>query len=138
MVPKDFLSEQEIDLLVYVLSSCEKALTFCNAEQGMFSQEYFPDYEIPVIEHTPWAQPPICVPKAIESTVQQMLEEQKAAGKYEYSMASYQSMIFTVMKKAGLRMVHNVQELNKVTIRDAVMILNLETQTKPTKWLQMV
>ena len=121
MVPKDFLSQREIDLLVYVLSSCEKALAFCDAERGTFSREYFPDYEIPVIEHTPWVQPPIRVPKAIEATVRQMLEEQKAAGKYEYSTASYRSMIFTVLKKAGLRIVHDVQELNKVTICDAAL-----------------
>ena len=82
MVPKDFLSERELDLLVYVLSSSEKALAFCDAERGTFSREYFPDYEIPVIEHTPWVQPPIRVPKAIEATVRQMLEEQNAAGKY--------------------------------------------------------
>ena len=52
MVPKDFLSEREVDLLVYVLRTCDKALAFCDAERGTFSREYFPDYEIPVIEHT--------------------------------------------------------------------------------------
>ena len=121
MVPKDFLSEWEIDLLVYVLRTCDKALTFCDAEQGTFSREYFPDYEIPVIEHTPWVQPPIHVPKAIEATVRRMLEDQKAAGKYEYSTASYHSKMFTVLKKVGLQIVHDVQELNKVTIHDAAL-----------------
>jgi hypothetical protein len=79
-VPKDFLSEREINLLVYVLRTCDKALAFCDAERGTFSREYFPDYEIPVIEHTPWVQPPIRVPKAIEATIRQMLEEQKQPG----------------------------------------------------------
>ena len=32
MVPKDFLSEQEIDLLVYFLRTCDKALVFCDVE----------------------------------------------------------------------------------------------------------
>jgi len=49
-----------------------------------------------------------------------MLLDQKAAGKYEYSTASYRSHIFTVVKhKGGIRLVANVQELNKVTVHDA-------------------
>jgi len=64
-------------------------LAFDDSEHGTFSEKYFPDYEIPVVEHIPWVQAPICVPKAIEDTVRQMLMDQKAAGKYEYSTASY-------------------------------------------------
>jgi hypothetical protein len=122
-VPEGFLLKREVDLFVYMLKICDKALAFVDAERGSFSRDYFPDYEIPVIEHTPWVQPPIRVPKAIESTVRQMLEDQKAAGKYEYSTASYRSRIFTVAKKETikLRIVHDVQELNKVTIRDAAL-----------------
>ena len=119
-VPKDFLWPREIDLLVYVLQERELALAFEDSEHGTFSDKYFPDYEIPVIEHIPWVQAPIRVPKAIEDTVRQMLQEQKAAGKYEYSTASYRSRIFAVGKpKGGIRLVADVQELNKVTVRDA-------------------
>ena len=119
-VPKDFLQTREIDLLVYVLRERELALAFEDSERGTFSDKYFPDYEIPVIEHTPWVQAPIRVPKAIEETVRQMLLDQKAAGKYEYSTASYRSRIFAVGKpKGGIRLVADVQELNKVTVRDA-------------------
>ena len=119
-VPKDFLQTREIDLLVYVLCERELALAFEDSECGTFSDKYFPDYEIPVIEHTPWVQVPIHIPKAIEETVRQMLLDQKAAGKYEYSMASYRSRIFAVGKpKGGIRLVADVQELNKVMVRDA-------------------
>ena len=90
-VPKGFLLPREVDLLVYVLRTWELALAFEDSERGTFSEKYFPDYEIPVIEHVPWVQAPIHVPKAIEETVRQMLLDQKAAGKYEYLMASYQS-----------------------------------------------
>ena len=118
--PKDFLRPREIDLLVYILRSRELALAFEDSERGTFSDKYFPDYEIPVIEHIPWVQAPIRVPKAIEDTVRQMLQEQKAAGKYEYSTASYRSRIFAVAKpKGGIRLVADVQELNRVTVRDA-------------------
>ena len=100
-VPQDFLRPREIDLLVFVLQSRELALAFEDSERGTFSDKYFPDYEIPVIEHVPWVQAPIRVPKAIEDTVRQMLQEQKAAGKYEYSTASYRSRIFAVAKPKG-------------------------------------
>jgi len=119
-VPKDFLQSREIDLLVFVLREQELALAFEDSECGTFTDKYFPDYEIPVIEHIPWVQVPIRVPKAIEEMVHQMLLEQKAAGKYEYSTASYCSRIFAVGKlKGGICLVADVQELNRVTVRDA-------------------
>jgi len=88
-VPKGFLKPHEIDLRVFVLQTRQQALAFKDSEQGTFSDEYFPDYEIPVIKHVPWVQAPICIPKSIEDTVCQMLLDQKAAGKYQYSMVSY-------------------------------------------------
>jgi hypothetical protein len=90
-IPKGFLRPREVDLLVYILRTRERALAFEDSERGTFSDKYFPDYEILVIEHVPWVQAPIRVLKAIEGTVRQMLNEQKAAGKYEYSTASYRS-----------------------------------------------
>ena len=119
-IPKGFLRPRETDLLVFVLRARELALAFEDSERGTFSDKYFLDYEIPVIEHIPWVQASIRVPKAIEDMVRQMLLEQKAAGKYEYSTASYQSRIFPVAKpKGGIRLVADVQELNRVTVRDA-------------------
>ena len=119
-VPTGFLQPREVDLLVFVLHSRQKALAFDDSERGTFSDEYFPDYEIPVIEHVPWVQAPICIPKSIEDTMRQMLLDQKATGKYEYSTASYRSRIFAVEKpKGGIRIVADVQELNRVTVRDA-------------------
>lgn len=120
-VPEGFLQPREIDLLVSVLCTREKALAFTDAERGSFSREFFPDYEIPVIEHTPWVQDPIRIPRAIEPEVRRLLNEQTAAGKYEYSSASYRSRVFAVAKKGGIRLVQDVQELNKVTVRDAAL-----------------
>ena len=119
-VPKGFLQPREIDLLVFILQTRQQALAFDDSERGTFSDKYFPDYEIPVIEHIPWVQAPIRIPKSIEDTVRKMLLDQKAAGKYEYSTASYRSRIFAVEKpKGGIRIVADVQELNRVTVRDA-------------------
>ena len=119
-VPHGFLRPREINLLVFVLQTRQQALAFEDSERGTFSDKYFPDYKIPVIEHIPWVQAPIRIPKSIEDTVRQMLLDQKAAGKYEYSTASYRSRIFAVSKpKGGIRLVADVQELNRVTVRDA-------------------
>ena len=50
------------------------------------------------------------------------MKEQMASGKYEPSGASYQSTFFAVEKKGGdLRVVHDLQPLNMVTIRDAML-----------------
>jgi hypothetical protein len=126
-VPKGFLSAREVDLLAFVLRTWDLALAFTVAEHGSFSRKYYPDYEILVIEHIPWVQPPIHVPKSIEETVCKMLLNQKAAGKYEYSTASYRSRIFTVVKKEGkLQIVHDIQELNKVTVRDLALLPRID------------
>ena len=78
-----------------------------------------------MIEYIPWFKPPIHIPKAIEADVWKILEDQKAAGKYEVSTTSYCSPLFAVAKKAGsiqvVQLVADVQELNKVTIWDSVL-----------------
>lgn len=42
-------------------------------------------------------------------------------GKFEPSTALYRSRIFAVTKKNGIRIVQDVQELNKVTVRDTTL-----------------
>ena len=116
-----FLTEQERDLMAYVVATREEALAFEDAERGTFLSKYFDDYKIPVIEHIPWVQQPIRIPKAIEGQVREVLLEQERAGKFEASTASYRSRIFPVAKKNGIRIVQDVQELNKVTVRDAAL-----------------
>ncbi|PIL28589.1 hypothetical protein GSI_08630 [Ganoderma sinense ZZ0214-1] len=114
------LSSQELDLLIFILSERQGTLAFTDNERGTFSREYFPDYVIPVIEHTPWVQAPIPIPKAIETKVARILDAHFASGRYELSCCAYRSAVFPVEKKNGdLRLVHDLQHLNSVTIRDA-------------------
>ncbi|THH15647.1 hypothetical protein EUX98_g9433 [Antrodiella citrinella] len=121
-IPSDFLSSSEIDLTAFVLHRRQDAIAFTDNERGTLKQEYFPDYEIPVIEHTPWIRPPIRVPKAIESDVRSLIRTHCATGRYEDSCASYRSRVFPVLKKSGaLRLVHDLQDLNAVTIRDSAL-----------------
>ncbi|EMD31742.1 hypothetical protein CERSUDRAFT_59643, partial [Gelatoporia subvermispora B] len=84
-VPEGFLSEAEIDLMAHVVIKNEKAIAFTDAQRGTFSREYFPDYQIPHIEHTPWQRPIIKIPKALEDDVRRLITEQQDAGKFEYS-----------------------------------------------------
>jgi len=82
--------------------------------------KYYPDYIIRTVPHDPWQIPPIHLPAAKRATIMEMLEDQRSAGKYELCASSYRSAFFTVEKKGGLlRIVHDLQPLNRVTIRDA-------------------
>ncbi|THU80495.1 hypothetical protein K435DRAFT_845093 [Dendrothele bispora CBS 962.96] len=99
------LRPQEIDLLAYVVVKREMAFAFEHSERGSFSREYYPDYEIPTIEHTPWQRPPIRVPKAIEQEVIAEVLRGEAAGRFEPTTSSYRSAMFAVAKKKGVRLV---------------------------------
>ena len=72
------------------------------------------------VPHVLWQIKPIRLPKSREAEIMEMLEDQRQAGKYELSSSSYCSAIFAIEKKNGkLRLVHDLQPLNHVTIRDA-------------------
>lgn len=66
MIPEGFLTSTEIDLLAYVVQESKDAFAFTFAEKGTFSQKFYPDYEVPTIEHVPWQQLPVRAPKALE------------------------------------------------------------------------
>ncbi|KAJ3504975.1 hypothetical protein NMY22_g17741 [Coprinellus aureogranulatus] len=126
-IPDGFLSEQEIDLLAYVVARREEAFAWTFREKGTFKRKYYPDYEIAVIEHTPWVQPPIRVPLSLQAAVRKEIEEQEAAGRFEPTVASYRSSLFAVAKKNGsIRLVIDLQKLNAVTIRDSSLPPNVE------------
>lgn len=72
-VPEGFLTNEELDLLAFVINLRQNAIAWVDSERGTFSAEYFPDYEIPVIEHVPWQRPPMKIPKALEDKVRALL-----------------------------------------------------------------
>src|SRR5260370_39572489 len=56
-----------------------------------------------------------------------MMKEQMAAGKYETSQSSYQARFFAVEKKDGsLRIVHDLQLLNAVSIHDSAALPQID------------
>ena len=125
-IPNDFLTAEELDLLLHVVSRQEKGLAFDESERGIFKPEYFPDYVMETVPHIPWELPPIKPPKAIVATMIQMIKDQLKAGKYKMSWSSYRSQMFTVEKpKGGFRIVHDLQPLNAVSVKDSSLPPNI-------------
>ena len=119
-IPNGFLTKTELDLLINVVMDHEDAFAFTNEERGSFLLEYYPGYVMRTVPHEPWQVNPIRLPKAREGEIMHMLDEQMKAGKYELSTSSYCSAFFAVEKKNGLlRIVHDLQPLNRVTIWDS-------------------
>jgi hypothetical protein len=119
-IPNGFLRKAELELILDVIFEFENAFAFMHAERGTFNTKYYPEYTMRTVPHVPWQIKPIRLPKSRESEIMEMLEDQRQAGKYELSSLSYRSAIFAVEKKNGkLCLVHDLQPLNRVTIRDA-------------------
>ena len=111
---------EEQRLLQHVLRLNERSIAFDEYERGTFRRDYFSDYVIPTIEHKPWTEKNILIAQSHKDEVMRLLKEKVKAGVYERAHTSYRSKWFYVMKKdGGLRLVHDLQPLNNVTIRDA-------------------
>ncbi|MBW0509980.1 hypothetical protein O181_049695 [Austropuccinia psidii MF-1] len=114
-----WLSEEEINLSKNVILLSQKAIAFCEEERGVLKDSYGKPYKIPVIPHEPWKKKPIQIPKSILPQFIELVRERICTGIYEKSTSSYTSPVFCVAKPNGkLRIVHDLQDLNKVTIKD--------------------
>ena len=115
--PDGFLWPEEHKLFEQLLKIHQNHFVFEDHQRGSFREDYFSPYKIPVVPHIPWAYGNIPIPPGIREKVIQLLREKIAAGVYEPSQSSYRSRWFCVLKKSGkLRIVHDLQPLNKVTI----------------------
>lgn len=119
--PAKWLWPEELKLVRWLVSAHEKAFAWDASERGRLNETYFPPVKIPTIQHTPWSQRNIPIPPAITKEVIRIVREKIDTGVYEPSTAAYRSRWFCVVKKdkTSLRLVHDLQLLNKVTIRDA-------------------
>ncbi|KAJ3555384.1 hypothetical protein NP233_g12223 [Leucocoprinus birnbaumii] len=99
----------------------ELGFAWTEDEKGKFSSDYFDPIIIPTIEHIPWSLRNIPIPPGIYHKVVDIIKSKIAAGVYEPSSSSYRSRWFCVLKKDGksLRLVHDLQPLNAVAIKDA-------------------
>ena len=118
--PDGWLSEEEMKLILHVIVLREKAVAFDETERGCLKHEWGLPYVIPVVEHKPWQKRAIPIPKAMKEEYVELVRERLHTGLYEQSTSSYSSPVFCVLKQNGkLRVVHDLPELNKVTIKDA-------------------
>ena len=116
----EFLWPEELKLLTHILRVNELGLAWTEAEKGQFRDDYVSPVKIPVVEHVPWIQKNIPIPTGILEQVIQIFRDKLAAGVYEHSDASYRSRSFCIAKKNGsLRLVHDLQPLNAVTVRNS-------------------
>ena len=130
--PDKFLWPEEEKLFNHILQLHQNAFVFEDSQRGTFREDYFSPYIIPVIPHEPWAYPNIPIPPGIRERVIELLKEKIEADVYEPSQSSYRSRWFCVLKKNGkLRLVHDLQPLNRVTIKEAGLPPNLDTFVQP-------
>ncbi|KIJ58680.1 hypothetical protein HYDPIDRAFT_102197, partial [Hydnomerulius pinastri MD-312] len=74
----------------------------------------------------------IPIPPGILTQVIEVLKLKIQAGVYELCQSAYQSKWFCVVKKNGkLRIVHDLQPLNKVSIRDAGQLPSIDNFVEP-------
>jgi hypothetical protein len=115
-----FLLPEEVKLVANVLAVNNMALAWEDDERGRFRQDMFPDVKIPTIEHIPYTDRPIPIPPGIQEEFMEQIRKKLDNGVYKPSDSSYRSKIFTVTKKNGqIRIVHDLQSLNAVTIKNA-------------------
>jgi transposase InsO family protein len=116
---KELLPEEK-KLLQHIIVTNERSIAFNEQERGTFRTDYFSDYKMPVIEHLPWQDKNMPIPQGYRDEIIRLLKEKIEAGVYEEAQSSYRSRWFCVKKKNGeLRIVHDLQKLNGVSIRDS-------------------
>ncbi|EIN06904.1 hypothetical protein PUNSTDRAFT_28646, partial [Punctularia strigosozonata HHB-11173 SS5] len=117
--PHGFLQPEEVRLAHWILRENERALAWDETEKGRLSNEWFDPIRIPTVEHVPWVFKNIPIAPGIRDEVIKIIKAKIASGTYEHSNSSYRSAWFCVPKKDGksLRLVHDLQPLNRVTIR---------------------
>jgi hypothetical protein len=128
-VNKDgFLWPEEVKLVHYLIREHEFAFAWNENEKGKFSDEYFDPVVIPTVEHVPWVLRNISIPPGIYDQVVEVIKHKIRTGVFESSNSSYRSRWFCVLKKDGksLRLVHDLQPLNAITIRDSALIPMVE------------
>ena len=124
----DFLWPEEEKLVHYIIKSHEYAFAWIEEEKGKFSEDYFEPVVFPTVEHVPWVLKNIPIPPGIYSQVIEVIKNKIRTGVYEPSNSSYRSRWFCVLKKdkKSLRLVHDLQPLNAVVIKDSAVPPTIE------------
>lgn len=128
----NFLLPQEEKLFNHIMQLSDTTLAFEEKDCGTLRSDYFSDYIMATVPHVPWEFCNIPVSPGIREKVIQLLKSKIEAGVYKPSQSSYRGRWFCVLKKNGsLRLVHNLQPLNKVSIRDAGLLPIVDDFVEP-------
>ncbi|TYJ51344.1 hypothetical protein B9479_008086 [Cryptococcus floricola] len=126
-----FLTETEKDVFTAVLLNNEMGLAWTEEEKGSFRTDCIPPQRIPLVPHAPWQDKIHRIPAKTREKVIDFLKGKLKYGLYERSQSSYRSAFFPVAKKDGnIRIVHDLQHLNEVTVRDAGVPPNMDDLTE--------
>ena len=118
--PGKFMWPEEKKLGHHIIRINKFCLAWEETEKGLFKLTFYPTVMMPTIKHTPWNEKNLPIPPGILREVIAYIKNKIASGVYEPSNSSYWSAWFCVPKKNGqIRLVHNLQPLNRVTIRDS-------------------
>ncbi|RXW16706.1 hypothetical protein EST38_g9147 [Candolleomyces aberdarensis] len=119
--PHGFLWTEEEKLVHELIRAFEHVFAWDESEKGMFLEDYFDPVLIAVTEHIPWILPSIPIPQGLRDRIIAIIKDKIASGVIEPSNAAYRSRWFWVLKKDGksLRIVHDLQPLNAVSIKDS-------------------
>jgi hypothetical protein len=116
------LSEEERQLFVDILFEFEGAIAFDDSEMGLLNPEIEPPVTIHTVPHVPWQQQNLRLPRAMQEEATRQVKEKLELGMLEFSQGPYRNRYFLVEKKdKRFRFISDVQQLNKVTIRDSGM-----------------
>ena len=126
--PTGFLTDEEEKLIHHLIRVHEDGFAWTEEEKGKFSNDYFDPVVIPTVEHMPWVLKNIPIPPGKYNEIIRIIKDKIASGVYESSNSSYRSRWFCVYKKDGksLCIVHDLQPLNAVTIKDSTQPPNVE------------
>src|ERR1700710_566282 len=121
--PANWLWPEELKLVRWLVLVHETTFVWEPGERARFKEECFPPIKIATVPHTRWVQRNIPIPPAIFNDVIKIIKGKIDGGVYEPSNAAYRSRWFCVVKKDGksLRLVHDLQPLNAVTVKDAAL-----------------
>jgi len=116
----DTLSPEEKELALAMLRLREKALSDSPEERGCFKSTVVDPVNAVTVEHEAWKERPLPITASRRDAIIELLRERLASGIYERSNSAYSSKWFVVEKKNGkLRIVHDLQRLNGVTVRNS-------------------
>ena len=123
-----FLWLEEHQMFMHILIKNKAAIAFEDEYWGTLKETYFSPYKIPHIPHIPWQERNIPIPPGPRNKVIDLLCLKIKAGVYESCQFPYQFQWFCtwIEAKQKLCIVHDLQALNAISLKESSIPLNLD------------